>query len=136
MKYDKETITLITEGYLAGKTALSLADELSTYLTKKTGQIDTVPERSVIAKLASLGIYKKKVYLTKRGDAPISKAEYIEKLAKLLDTDSEFLESLEKVNKAVLALLYLTLNRDDSSAIATASTAPRPTTSECSYPKP
>ena len=105
MKYDKETIDLITAGYLAGKTALDLAAELSDHMTKKTGLIDTVPERSVIAKLASLGIYKKKVYRTKRGDMPVSKAEYIEKLAKLLDTDSEFLESLEKVNKAVLALL-------------------------------
>lgn len=68
-----------------------------------------MPERSVIAKLASLGIYKKKEYRTKRGEVPVPKAEYIEKLAKLLDTDSEFLESLEKVNKSVLALIHAKL---------------------------
>jgi len=29
-----------------------------------------VPERSVIAKLSSMGVYKKKQYLTKRGEVP------------------------------------------------------------------
>ena len=71
-----------------------------------------VPERSVIAKLSSLGVYKKKEYLTKRGEVPVKKDEYIERIAKLLQVNSDMLESLEKVNKSVLALIErkLTLN--------------------------
>lgn len=64
-----------------------------------------VPERSVIAKLSSLGVYKKKQYLTKRGEVPIKKEEYIERIGKLLEVNLDMLESLEKVNKSVLALL-------------------------------
>jgi hypothetical protein len=50
-------------------------------------------------------VYKKKEYLTKRGEIPIKKEEYIERIAKLLDVNAEILESLEKVNKSVLALI-------------------------------
>ena len=64
-----------------------------------------VPERSVIAKLSSLGVYKKKQYLTKRGEVPIKKEEYIERIGALLQVNLDTLESLEKVNKSVLALL-------------------------------
>jgi hypothetical protein len=64
-----------------------------------------VPERSIIAKLSSLGVYKKKEYLTKRGETPTKKAEYIERISLLLDCNQDMLESLEKVNKSVLALL-------------------------------
>jgi len=50
--------------------------------------------------------------LTKRGEIPVKKDEYIERIAKLLDVNSDMLESLEKVNKSVLALIEkkLTLN--------------------------
>jgi hypothetical protein len=64
-----------------------------------------VPERSVIAKLSSLGVYQKKSYLNKRGEVPIKKSEHIERIAELLDTNLELLESLEKVNKNVLILI-------------------------------
>jgi Mn-dependent DtxR family transcriptional regulator len=72
-----------------------------------------VPERSIIAKLSSLGVYTKKPYLNKRGETPVKKSEQITKLAKLLEVDETQLESLEKVNKTVLELLAtnLTLNR-------------------------
>jgi len=74
-----------------------------------------VPERSIIAKLSSLGVYTKKPYLNKRGETPVKKSEQITKLAQLLDVDESALESLEKVNKTVLELLAtnLTLNREN-----------------------
>ncbi len=109
MKYDKETTQLISEMYTAGKVVPEIAVALTEYL-KTQGIDETVPDRSVIAKLSSLGIYKKKEYLTKRGEIPIKKEEYIEKIAALLDVNAEFLESLEKVNKAVLALIALKLS--------------------------
>jgi hypothetical protein len=75
-------------------------------------QLD-VPERSIIAKLSSLGVYHKKPYLNKRGEPPVKKSEQILRLAELLEVPCDQLESLEKVNKTVLQLLAtnLTLNR-------------------------
>ena len=93
MKYDHETTEKLKQDYLAGTPVPTLALALG------------VPDRSVIAKLSSLGVYKKKEYLTKRGEVPIKKEEYIERIAKLLDVNSDMLESLEKVNKSVLALI-------------------------------
>jgi len=93
MKYDHETTEKLKQDYLAGTPVPTLALALG------------VPDRSVIAKLSSLGVYKKKEYLTKRGELPVKKEEYIERIAKLLDVNSDMLESLEKVNKSVLALI-------------------------------
>lgn len=93
MKYDHETTEKLKQDYLAGIPVPTLASALG------------VPDRSVIAKLSSLGVYKKKEYLTKRGEIPVKKEEYIERIAKLLQVNSDMLESLEKVNKSVLALI-------------------------------
>lgn len=101
MKYDKETTDKIIAAYTASPTpgtVEALAAELD------------VRPRSVTAKLASLGIYQKKRYVTKRGELPIKKEEYIAKIADLLDVDQEILESLEKANKSVLRLLEAALD--------------------------
>jgi hypothetical protein len=68
-----------------------------------------VPERSIIAKLSSLGVYHKKPYLNKRGETPVKKSQQILRLATILEVDCDQLESLEKVNKTVLKLLELNL---------------------------
>lgn len=94
MKYDNETTKLLVERYT--NQAASVAELALEF---------DVPERSIIAKLSSLGVYKRKEYLDKQGNPPMKKEEYIEKIAKLLDTNIELLESLEKVNKSVLKLL-------------------------------
>lgn len=95
MKYTKEITDKMISDYNGGegKTALEIAEALD------------VPERSVIAKLSSLGVYKKKTYLTKRGEVPIKKEEYIDRIGALLEVNVDLLESLEKVNKNVLAML-------------------------------
>ena len=92
-KYTPEIEKLITEAYLSNTPVEDIAVGLE------------VPVRSVISKLSSLGVYKKKVYLTKRGETPVKKSEYIERIAILLDKDLELLESLEKVNKGILELI-------------------------------
>ena len=107
MKYDKETTDFLEKSYLAG---ISVPD-IAAQLAAKLGE--PVPDRSIIAKLSSMGIYKKKVYLTKRGETPIKKEEYIERIAALLDVSIDILESLEKVNKNVLALLAQNLSAPD-----------------------
>lgn len=63
------------------------------------------PERSIISKLSALGVYKKKVYVSKTGEKPVKKEEYIERISKLLDIDMDLLESMEKVTKYALVLL-------------------------------
>ena len=101
MKYTKEITDKLIEDYKAQVPVAQLAEQLD------------VPERSIIAKLSSLGVYQKKQYLNKRGELPVKKSQHIDKLAELLEVPPDQLESLEKVNKQVLVLLErkLTLNR-------------------------
>jgi len=93
MKYTNESTKKLVADYQAGVTVQALAQELE------------VPERSIIAKLSSLGVYQKKQYLNKRGEVPTKKAEHIERIAELLEVNLELLESLEKVNKQVLIMI-------------------------------
>ena len=98
MKYTPESTKKLVEDYEAGVTVLALAEQLQ------------VPERSIIAKLSSLGVYQKKQYLNKRGEVPVKKSEHIERIAKLLNCNLELLESLEKVNKQVLLMIERNLD--------------------------
>ena len=93
MKYTKEITDSIVQQYQQGAEVSEIAHNLG------------VPDRSVIAKLSSLGVYTKKKYLNKRGEVPVKKWEHIEQLAQTLGVPSDQLESLEKVNKSVLILL-------------------------------
>jgi Zn-dependent peptidase ImmA (M78 family) len=93
MKYTKEITDKIVEQYKSGQSITDIANTLN------------VPDRSIIAKLSSLGVYQKKTYLNKRGEVPVKKWEYIEQLAQTLGVPSDQLESLEKVNNSVLILL-------------------------------
>lgn len=101
MKYTKEITDRLIAQYANGSKIFDLAQELS------------VPERSVIAKLSSLGVYQKKAYVNKRGEVPTKKSEHIENISKLLKMDLELLESLEKVNKGVLVAIEKALAPTD-----------------------
>lgn len=110
IKYTPELTKEISDLYVAGNTVPEICSLLyDKGITAEGGEI--VPQRSIIAKLSSLGVYKKKEYLTKRGEVPIKKEEYIERISVLLDVNQDMLESLEKVNKNVLALLESRLGR-------------------------
>lgn len=93
MKYTKEVTERLIKDYRAGIPVEQIANNLE------------VPQRSVIAKLSSLGVYQKKSYLNKRGELPVKKEEYVDKIATYLGVAPELLDSLEKVNKNVLRLL-------------------------------
>lgn len=69
-----------------------------------------IPRRSVIAKLSSLGLYKRKEYTDKRGNLPIKKEFYVEKIAEIIDLDIDLADSLAKVNKPILQKLYEALS--------------------------
>lgn len=101
MKYTREIEEELTKLYQAGTSVDDLAAKFD------------VPQRSVIAKLSSLGVYKRKEYLNKRGEVPVKKEEYIERIAELLHVNLDLLESLEKANKSVLILLEKALKKDE-----------------------
>lgn len=114
MKYTNEITSKIVELYEEGtkdnaKSSLTVVAEIAEYLKQfnldEAGTPMEVPERSIIAKLSSLGVYRKKEYLTKRGEVPVKKEEYIDRIAAHLKVNVELLESLEKVNKSVLIML-------------------------------
>jgi hypothetical protein len=100
MKYTPEITQQLLQDHQSGVPVPVLAQTLG------------VPERSVIAKLSSLGVYQRKTYLNKRGEPPQKKAEMIEKIANLLNVNIELLESLEKANKNVLLLLEAALKSE------------------------
>lgn len=93
MKYTTEIVEKLIADYESGKEVKVLADELG------------VAERSVIAKLSSLGVYKRKTYVNKRGEVPLKKEHYIERIAALLEIDVCLMESLEKTTKQALVLI-------------------------------
>lgn len=99
IKYTPDLIAQITEEYNNDVSVKNIA----LHLAEKLGH--EVPERSIIAKLSSLGVYRRKEYLTKRGEPPTKKEEYIERIAALLDINLDLLESLEKVTKSALVLI-------------------------------
>ena len=101
MKYTKEMTDKLVELYNSGAETKEIAEQRD------------VPERSVIAKLSALGIYKKKEYRNKRGEVPIKKEEYIQRIADLLNCSVDILESLEKANKHVLKLIEDALKKDE-----------------------
>lgn len=93
MQYDKETTDKLVELYNGGSSAEEIAETLN------------LSTRSVIGKLSSLGIYKKKQYLNKQGQPPVKKEEYVARIADLLEAPLDTLDSLEKANKRVLQMI-------------------------------
>lgn len=98
MKYDADTTKKLVAQWNLGATIAELAEDFE------------VPERSVIAKLSSLGLYRRKEYTDKQGNPPVKKEVYVERIAILLGANVELLESLEKVNKNVLKMLEAALS--------------------------
>ena len=99
--------------------AANYTDEQVEYMVKKyTAQPnrDTVDElalklnksiKSIIGKLSREGVYQKAIYRTKTGEIPMTKAEIILDIAKLLDTDYNRLAGLEKSPKQDLKHLQM-----------------------------
>lgn len=61
--------------------------------------------KSVVAKLSREGVYKRKEYVTKKGEKPVSKEELVAEIAGMLNVSAEALVGLEKANKSTLTLI-------------------------------
>ena len=92
--YTKEEENYLQEAYSGAVDKQIVIDELASQLQKS--------RRSIIGKLSRLGIYEKKIYLTKRGDSPITNLELVHQLSEKHSWQLEKLEGLEKAPKEVL----------------------------------
>lgn len=88
--YTTEQVDQILAAYAAGQDVSQIAE--------KVGRTT----RSVIAKLAQLGVYKSP---EKAAAARVTKAQVIDEIAALLQCDREVLDSLEKATMPALATL-------------------------------
>jgi hypothetical protein len=88
--YTAEQTQLITQGYLGGKTVESLALEVGKSV------------RSVVAKLAQVGVYKARETQAK---TRVTKETLVNQIASRTEIDRVTLQSLEKCDKAALQAL-------------------------------
>jgi|TARA_B110000459_G_scaffold46832_1_gene52247 hypothetical protein len=98
MNYTKEQTIRIVSHYEAEPTASTVA-KLAEEMGKST--------KSIIGKLSREGVYQRSVYVTKSGQAPITKLELVSLIAGNLNLDDRrhLLEGLEKAPKQVLFLI-------------------------------
>ena len=91
VNYTPEQTAKMVADYNAGVTVEAMAEALGKSV------------RSIVAKLSREGVYRKKIYTTKTGEAVVKKdawADYIGQALGLTEADTE---SLTKANKTALA---------------------------------
>ena len=59
-------------------------------------------KKSIIGKLSREGVYRREVYVSKTGEAPITKVEIVSNIAESLGIETATLAGLEKSPKAAL----------------------------------
>ena len=91
VNYTPEQETVLRVGYETDKKTV---EELA-LLVGKTA-------RSVVAKLSRMGIYKKKAYVSKNGEAPVKKDTHAETIGRILGLSENDIDSLTKANKTAL----------------------------------
>jgi len=85
----EQTVALVAD-YQAGLTTAQLAEKFG----------KTV--RSIVAKLSREGVYQKKVYTSKTGEAVVKKDELADKMAQVFGLTEAEADSLTKANKTAL----------------------------------
>ena len=93
VNYTAEQTASILEQYASGVSVDSIAQSVGKSV------------RSIVAKLSREGVYKKKEYVTKTGEAVVKKDQLADKLAELVGFTEAETESLTKVNKTALQKL-------------------------------
>lgn len=83
--------------------------ELEAMTPREIAAARGISERSLVAKLSSMGLYKRQPYLTKNGTPSIRKSVLVDQIAGLCGEETESLESLEKCNRRVLEILIKNL---------------------------
>ena len=94
LNYTPEQTAKLVADYTAGVSVESLAQALGKSV------------RSVVAKLSREGVYKKKEYKTKTGEAVVKKDAHADAIGAILGLPENDVESLTKANKAALKAIF------------------------------
>ena len=97
VNYTPEQTQKVLADYAAGVTVEAIAQELGKSV------------RSVVAKLARLGVYQKKAYKTKTGEPVVRKDAHADAIGAVLQLTEAETESLTKANKTALAKIFAAL---------------------------
>lgn len=100
VNYTADQTTAMVAAYVAAPTA-DTVNELAAQLGKTV--------RSVVAKLSREGVYQKKEYTTKTGEAPVKKDAHADEIAGLVGLTESEADSLTKANKTALAKIVAAL---------------------------
>ena len=91
--YTEEMTTTMVQTYLADPTPETV--EFLANMMERS-------KKSIIGKLSREGVYRREVYVSKTGEAPITKVEIVSNIAESLGIESAALAGLEKSPKAAL----------------------------------
>ena len=94
VNYTPEQTLKMVADYQAGATVETIAESMG----------KTV--RSVVAKLSREGVYQKKVYKTKTGEAVVKKDAHADAIGANLRLPENDIESLTKANKSALKAIF------------------------------
>lgn len=94
VNYTPEQTTKMVADYLAGVSTAEIAETLGKSV------------RSVVAKLSREGVYKKKEYKTKTGEAVVKKDAHADAIGAILRLPENDIESLTKANKSALKAIF------------------------------
>ena len=97
VNYTAEQTAKIVADYAAGVTTEAIANELGKSV------------RSIVAKLSREGVYKKKEYKTKTGQAVVKKDAHADAIGAILKLTEAETESLTKANKTALEKIFSAL---------------------------
>ena len=91
--YTAEMTEAIVEEYVSNPNPAPLSQPAFHYGKSK---------KSIIGKLSREGVYRREVYVSKTGEAPITKVEIVSNIAESLGLENSTLAGLEKSPKAAL----------------------------------
>jgi len=96
-------MTAKTVNYTPEQTAKMVGDYTTGVTVEAIAETLGKSVRSVVAKLSREGVYKKKTYTTKTGEAVVKKDEWADYIGSALGLTEADTESLTKANKTALA---------------------------------
>ena len=96
-------MTAKTVNYTPEQTAKMVADYAAGVSVDKMAEALGKSVRSVVAKLSREGVYQKKTYKTKTGEAVVKKDAWADYIGEALGMSEADTESLTKANKTALA---------------------------------
>jgi hypothetical protein len=99
-----------TVNYTPEQTASMLADYAGGVTVEIIAQGLGKTVRSVVAKLSREGVYKRKEYTTKTGEAPVAKEYLADQVGALVGLSEGEIDSLTKANKTALAKILAKLS--------------------------